>query len=760
MMEPSALKMDRKKEFVNDFQKDIVDLLGTKVFQPGTESLQDLLKKGHGDLEEGIRTTMKIGDFELMGDPEDAPEESSVLADHEYFYKGKMNAPLASLLPTIHVSGTEETKPGCWRVLYESDKSRLWAFLRMLSNMMKAGLMGNEHQEARCTKILTELLETLPVVIVKMKAEDELWAEWNRAQTTGHNDLQHSTDRGSNRYTFFAKMKEALKVTLKNEGNPKEVTTRQLFEAYKNAETEQKFRTAKGMTGVKRENELSQLMKWGDFMTKIGLMDIWKSLEVLPEGKTVFFKSAFGSSFCGLAGNDEEIAEYVLTTLTDCISDRKWLQRVMEANAERMKSIVKTFVLQWKWAKHLCEACRNRAIMSAEKAASDFAVIGTAFSRMDAIQVMEDSTGKKANLHPLSLELWETCHRVLWMQAHFNAFQSADALNKNFQNTVQIEALQNLCVPNIMNPWTDAHTQFAGQVKKNKIAVDDDEEENKDEKSTQIQLPTRKDAIKMAARNELELFAGTSFVKTGDPALDREKMFQCEIAKPRTAHNAQYNPETQGNRRGTVYDEKGRRNPKWQYVNGRNKYRSKISFQKDDFEEFVDTWAIMAKVGEEGKKHKVDVFLVWNAEQDRASAVILKKLRSMFPGMEGQVKKTLLKGVQAHVERRLWDGEPEGEVGELAGLPGMVEELFEAYSGPLPFRRKHILKMGGIVDNMYPEEIVPLRNPKKSEPVVSVEVQKAIFPPDDDKPHDGVMVVRNDEVWAPYHVCSCLLWMG
>ena len=412
-MDQTAQKMDRKKEFVNNFQKDIVDLLGTKVFQPGTESLQDHLGKGHGDLDEGIRTTMKIGDLELMGTPEDAPEESSVQADFEYFYKGKMTAPLASLLPNMTVSGTEETKAGCWRVLYECEKSRLWAFLRMLSNMKKAGLVGSEHQEERCTKILTELLETLPVVIVKMKPEDELWADWNRAQTIGHNDLQHSTDRSSNRHTFFAKLKETLKVTLKNGGNPTEVTVKQLFEAYVDAETEQKFRTAKGMTGVKRENELSQLMKWGDFITKIGLMDTWKSLEVLTEGKTAFFASAFGSSFCGLVGNDEEIAVYVLTTLTDCLSDKKWLQRVIEANATRMKSIVKTLVLQWKWAKQLCEACKNRAIMSAEKAASDFAVIETAFSRTDSIQVMEDSTGKKANLHSLSLELWDTMHRVL-----------------------------------------------------------------------------------------------------------------------------------------------------------------------------------------------------------------------------------------------------------------------------------------------------------------------------------------------------------
>ena len=241
----------------------------------------------------------------------------------------------------------------------------------------------------------------------------------------------------------------------------------------------------------------------------------------------------------------------------------------------------------------------------------------------------------------------------------------------------------------------------------------------------------------------------------GDVAQDREKMSKSELAKPRTAQTAQWNPETQGNRRGSIYYEKGRRNPKWTYVNGRNRYRSKVSFQKDDWEDFADTWAIMAKPGEGDEKDKVDVIMVWNAEQEKANAVIMKKLKSM-PGMDGKVKKTLLKGLQQHVERRLWDGEPDGKVGDLAGLPGMQEELFEGFAGPLPSRRKHNYPMGGIVDNMYPEEIVPLRNPKKSEPVVSVEVQKAIFPPDDDKPHDGDKVVRSDEVWAPCHVCSCL----
>ena len=740
--------MDRRSEFLKKFREEIAGLLEETVFKPGAASLQDHIQKGHGDLAEGIRSTMKIGDLELVGIPEDSPEESSVDADYAYFYEGKMTAPMASLLPTLTVSGTEETKPGGWRVLYESERSRLWAFLRMLAKMKNTALVGQEQVGDRFEKILTDLLEAVPVVMLKMQVEDELWAEWSRSQTTGHTDLQHSTDRNSVRFTFFSKLKQTLKNTLKDDRRPAEVTVKQLFEAYMDAEKTKKFRTAIGMTGVKRDNELSQLMKWGDFITKIGEMDRWKALEVLPEGKTSFFTPAFSNSFCGLVENDEDVAKYVLNTLTACISEEKWRKRVMEANTVRMKSIVKTFVLEWKWAQQLFTASKGRPIMSEEKTTSDFTLIETVFSRMEALQVQADSTGKKANLHPLSLELWDTCYHVLVEQLHFNTFQTAESLNLNFQKTVQVEALQNLCVKNISNPWKDAHTQFAGK-EKPKLNHDDNEEENKDLKVIDgYDLPTRTEAIKACAKNELELYHGTSFVKCGDPAQDRERMFRSELTKPRTAQTAPYNAETQGNRRGSFYDEKGRRNPKWAYINGRNEYRSKVSFCKDDFDDFADMWSIMAKP-EEGSKDKVDVLMVWNAEVEKVSPMIMKKLKSLLAGADGQVKKTLLKGLQAHVERRLWNGErPDGAVGDLAGLPGMQEELLEAFAGPLPLRRKHILDMGGIMDNMYPEEVIPLRNPKLSEPVVSVEVKKMIFPPDGDQPCDGEKVVRSDEVWG------------
>jgi len=58
---------------------------------------------------------------------------------------------------------------------------------------------------------------------------------------------------------------------------------------------------------------------------------------------------------------------------------------------------------------------------------------------------------------------------------------------------------------------------------------------------------------------------------------------------------------------------------------------------------------------------KIDVLMAWNAEQERASQAIAKKLKSI-PGLQpGSVKKTVLKGLQPHIERRLFDStEPEG----------------------------------------------------------------------------------------------------
>ena len=353
---PASLKKMAQSEFPKKFEEEIADLLAAEnVLKPGTASLQEYISKGHGDLDEGVRTTMRIGDLELVGAPDNAPGENLVTIDYCYYYQGKeMKIPLTSMLPTLTLIGTEETKPGDWKVLHECEKSRLWAFLKFLAKLKQGGEMGLEALQHRYEKIVADLLENLPVVIFKMLPEDELWAAWHRSNEAGHTDIQHSIERMSNRYLFFAKLRVTLHNKSKDQGNPSEVTVKQLFAAYNSAEQEQKFRTAKGMTGLKNEGALSSLMKWGTFITKYGLMQLWKGLELLQEGKTPFYTTAFGNAFCTCIDNNEQVAKYVLQALTAHIqAEEKWQKKVLESTPAKMKSIVRTLLLQFKWAKNV-----------------------------------------------------------------------------------------------------------------------------------------------------------------------------------------------------------------------------------------------------------------------------------------------------------------------------------------------------------------------------------------------------------------------
>ena len=351
------LKKMARGEYLRNFEEEIAPLIKDEsVFKPSTASLQEYrsIAKGRGDLDEGIWTHMKIGDLNVVGDPDEAPPENLVLQDYYYRYQGKeLKIPLTALLPVLTVIGTEETKPGGWKLLYECDRSQLWAFLKCLVKMKQGGDMGLEACEQRYLKIKTDLLENVPVVIVKMQEEDELWADWHRSNQAGHTDVQHSVERLSNRYRFFGKLHLTLKKKTKDEGNPAEVSVKNLFEAYTSAEQEHKFRTAKGMTGVRNESALSSVMKWGHFITKIGLMPLWISLELLEEGKTPFYSTAFGSSFCTCIENNEEIAKYVLHALKKMMEDEKWRKKMTDSTPMKMKSIVRSLVLQFKWAKYV-----------------------------------------------------------------------------------------------------------------------------------------------------------------------------------------------------------------------------------------------------------------------------------------------------------------------------------------------------------------------------------------------------------------------
>ena len=70
--------------------------------------------------------------------------------------------------------------------------------------------------------------------------------------------------------------------------------------------------------------------------------------------------------------------------------------------------------------------------------------------------------------------------------------------------------------------------------------------------------------------------------------MDRNNLLShYSVTKQMNSDTATWNPETQGNRRGTFFDEAGRKVPKWAYTKGRNEFRCKIGFAKDDFEEIV-----------------------------------------------------------------------------------------------------------------------------------------------------------------------------
>ena len=56
----------------------------------------------------------------------------------------------------------------------------------------------------------------------------------------GHTDIQHSTDRMSNRYNFFSKLKLTMKQSLKDRGGTFEVTVKELFAEYQDAEKAKK----------------------------------------------------------------------------------------------------------------------------------------------------------------------------------------------------------------------------------------------------------------------------------------------------------------------------------------------------------------------------------------------------------------------------------------------------------------------------------------------------------------------------------------
>lgn len=82
---------------------------------------------------------------------------------------------------------------------------------------------------------------------------------------------------------------------------------------------------------------------------------------------------------------------------------------------------------------------------------------------------------------------------------------------------------------------------------------------------------------------------------------------------------------------------------------------------------------------------------------------------------------------------------------EFAGnFPGRENNLL-VYACAKPFAKKHkFLDQPGIDDSSYNLQIIPLMDPKDLEPMVSVEVKKAIFAPDGDG--NGDKTIRDQRV--------------
>ena len=75
--------MSEKNEFMKKFHEEVSCIIQEKaVFRAGLTSFKDYMDRGHGDLVEGIRTTMRIGVLELFGTVEDTPLESTVQGDY------------------------------------------------------------------------------------------------------------------------------------------------------------------------------------------------------------------------------------------------------------------------------------------------------------------------------------------------------------------------------------------------------------------------------------------------------------------------------------------------------------------------------------------------------------------------------------------------------------------------------------------------------------------------------------------------------
>jgi hypothetical protein len=218
----------------------------------------------------------------------------------------------------------------------------------------------------------------------------------------------------------------------------------------------------------------------------------------------------------------------------------------------------------------------------------DMALVTAALDINKAAELETDTSGKKSNMHVLSHELLRVVTGVLSLK-HFTSFATAEALNKSFQKTCQEEGLVALVLENLLNPWKDAGVVYAGEQAKANEEVDKmtgTSGSKKEGEDDEYRKPTRAEAIGVEAKNEVKTYC-PSYVMTGNAATDTATLLSTysSMTKNLDANSASWSSETQGNRRACWLDEAGRKNPRWAYVSGRNAYRCKLGFHKDDFEE-------------------------------------------------------------------------------------------------------------------------------------------------------------------------------
>ena len=703
---------------------------------------------------------MSLGDFDVIGAAKDAPVQSDVEDYVKQFFSDAriMKTPRQMLLPQLVLSGeTTSTANGDWKLVRGDEKVMLWAFLTVMKKKKIEMIQGIE-ESAEVYEKMHKASSNIHVMLLTLPVEDALWEEWRKSNDTSMVNDRYNPDRFSYVFQFMVK----LQAQLQQKNLALKVTRTALFMAFVEAEKEGKFITPKGKKGIRRQQDVDSIMAFGEMLQDWHLFEEWRELEILDGIVTPFYAVAFATNFAGMVNDNLVEAAYVLLSVKRIYRDdpqgktQLTKKKLLDAKPAKMMLFIKTLVLQWTWAKNLLGSCEAQHIQTPQKMDQDFKVVKEVLSLDDAshaTNLNEDLLAEaKTCLHPCCADLIDAIRSVLFQHEHFSSFMAAQSLNKPLQQTLRNDGLKRLGEETILVNWKMQVVRYAADMKK--IAELQKKQQQEIDgvceiiEDDQPVLPTRKEAIRSLAEQEVDTYC-PHYKLSGDPALDRQNLLKSPmLSKELNMNSATWSSENQGCRRSTIFDPAGMSNPKHTYVGGRNQYRSKIGFKLELFSWALEVWCGYAGVTEGDKKLNIDTFTTWNLDQTSASAKIKKAMDSI----KGAIcKKTGMMGLQPHIERRLFLSKvhslPQGGEHHLGGLPGAYEECYDLYAGLLPERKKHLYQFGAAVDNLAPFENVPLRNPMKSEPLVSLEIKKAIFPPDLDQAA-GDNSARDDEVGA------------